>query len=224
MIDHIPSGLSIDPKSTALLLVGYQNDCFSADGILRRIVPVQDQVDLAMANTVMLLNRLAPTMMMLIATPLVLAANFRDLAETEGILGMIKNSGALREGSAGADTVAEIRKLGKRITYVHRKQGFNAFANTDLDRVLWENNVSHVIMAGMMTSLCIDSTARAAYERGYRVSILADCIVARTRDEQDFYCQSIFPLYADVIHSQRLMDQFGSGPGGTELSGALSIK
>jgi nicotinamidase-related amidase len=52
----------------------------------------------------------------------------------------------------------------------------------------------------MVTSLCIDSTGRAAYERGYQVSILADCCSARTPFEQEFFCENVFPLYANVIN------------------------
>ncbi len=55
-----------------------------------------------------------------------------------------------------------------------------------------------------MTSICIDSTGRAAHERGYRVSVLKDCTAGRTDFEQDFYCDKVFPLYAQVIDSEEL--------------------
>jgi len=51
------------------------------------------------------------------------------------------------------------------------------------------------LVAGTSTSLCIDSTGRAAYERGYNVTILSDCTSARTETEQRFYCDQVFPLY-----------------------------
>ena len=62
----------------------------------------------------------------------------------------------------------------------------------------------------MVTSLCIDSTGRAAYERGFLVTILSDCVSARTLDEQAFYCNSIFPLYADVLNNQEALEGLGS--------------
>ena len=53
----------------------------------------------------------------------------------------------------------------------------------------------------MVTSLCIDSTGRAAYERGYNVIILSDCTSGRSRGEQDFDCEHIFPLYGSAVAS-----------------------
>jgi hypothetical protein len=40
------------------------------------------------------------------------------------------------------------------------------------------------------------------------VSILSDCVSARTAGEQAFYCEHIFPLYADVLTSGVLAEQF----------------
>jgi nicotinamidase-related amidase len=56
----------------------------------------------------------------------------------------------------------------------------------------------------MVTSLCIDSTGRAAYERGYSVTILSDCTSGRTTAEQDFFCKTIFPLYGGVASSAEI--------------------
>ena len=53
-------------------------------------------------------------------------------------------------------------------------------------------------LARAITSVCIDSTGRAATERGYRVTVLSDCTVGRTPFEQEFFCREILPLYADV--------------------------
>ena len=90
------------------------------------------------------------------------------------------------------------------------KVGFNAFSNTTLDEVLRAKGIRHVLVAGMVTSLCIDSTGRAAYERGYDVRILSDCCSARTRAEQDFFCQNIFPLYGGVLTSAQAIEQLSA--------------
>jgi hypothetical protein len=57
----------------------------------------------------------------------------------------------------------------------------------------------------MVTSLCIDSTGRAAYERGYSVTVLSDCCSARTPAEQEFFCKTVFPLYAGVLDSREAL-------------------
>ena len=67
--------------------------------------------------------------------------------------------------------------------------------------MLKEKNIRNVLVAGMVTSLCIDSTGRAAYERGLNVTVVADCTSARTRAEHDYYCSNIFPLYGRAADS-----------------------
>ena len=195
----------MDPKTTAMILGGYQNDYFAANGILRGVVEEANRVDRTLSNTIELLKCAAETEMALISTPIILTSDYRAMAESEGILGTIKESGAFRAGSSGADTIPELLAFGERIDYVNGKQGFNAFSNTELDRVLRARNIHHLLLAGMITSLCIDSTGRAAYERGYKVTIISDCVSARTPGEQDFYCQNIFPLYSDVLDSKQLI-------------------
>lgn len=197
----------MDTRTTALILVGYQNDYFAANGILRGVVEEPNRVDQTLANTLRLIESAASTEMMLISTPIILTSDYRALAESEGILGTIKEAGAFRAGSSGADTIPELLAFGERIVYVNGKQGFNAFSNTVLDGALRAAGINHLLLAGMITSLCIDSTGRAAYERGYKVSILSDCVSARTPGEQDFYCRNIFPLYADVLESSQVIEQ-----------------
>jgi nicotinamidase-related amidase len=200
----------MNPATTALILVGYQNDYFAANGILRGVIEEPNRVDTVLANTMALITGLVSTAMTIIATPIVLEPNYRALANSVGILGTIKESGAFKVGSAGADNLPELAAFGERIIYVKGKVGFNAFSNTDLERVLQEGGIKNVLVAGMVTSLCIDSTGRAAYERGFSVTILSDCSSARTRSEQDFFCESVFPLYAGVLTSQEAMAQLRS--------------
>jgi nicotinamidase-related amidase len=59
----------------------------------------------------------------------------------------------------------------------------------------------------MVTSLCIDSTGRAAYERGYDVTVLSDCTSGRTPAEQQFFCENVFPLYGAAVPSVELVPE-----------------
>jgi nicotinamidase-related amidase len=194
----------MDPKTTALIMVGYQNDYFAKNGILRGVIEEPNRVDAVLANTLAFVRRMAETPMTMISTPIVLEPDYRALASPVGILHTIKESGAFKSGTTGADTIPELLAMGDRIMYVTGKVGFNAFSNTTLDSVLKQRGIKTVLVAGMVTSLCIDSTGRAAYERGYNVTILSDCTSARTKAEQDFFCQSVFPLYGGVATSRDL--------------------
>ncbi len=191
----------MDLSKTALILVGYQNDYFAQNGILRSVVEEPGRVDAVLKNTMSLVARLASTPTTIVSTPIVLTPDYRALASPSGILHKIKESGAFAAGSAGAQTVPELLAFGDRIDYVQGKVGFNGFSGTQLDSFLRGKAIEQVLLAGMVTSLCIDSTGRAAYERGYGVTLLSDCTSARTPTEQDYYCSQVFTLYARVIAS-----------------------
>ncbi|MFC5457131.1 cysteine hydrolase [Prosthecobacter fluviatilis] len=197
----------LDIESTALILVGYQNDYFAQNGILRGVIEEADRVDRTLAHTMDLLEQYAFSRLTIISTPIILKPDYRALANSVGILDTIKQVGAFKEGSPGADTIPELKAYGDRIIYVSGKVGFNAFAGTNLDDVLRERKIKNLLVAGMVTSLCIDSTGRAGYERGYKVTILSDCTSARTPVEQDFFCNHVFPLYGEVANNTKLKAQ-----------------
>jgi len=190
------------PESTALILIGYQNDYFAPDGVLRGVI--EADADRVLENTLNLIRRLEDTAVTMIATPILFTPDYRELEEPVGILAAIKEAGAFRSGTRGGQTIDELRAFGDRIIEVPGKRGLNAFSNTDLDGVLREHGIEDVALAGVVTSICIDSTARAAHERGYRVHVLKDATAGRTQMEQDFYCQEIFPLYDEVLGSEEL--------------------
>jgi len=192
-------------KKTAIILIGYQNDYFEADGALVGALEDATWRTEMLDNTVALLNSLSGTDALLISPPIVFTPEYEELVDPTGILKAIVDVGAFKGGETGAETIKELKSFGERIQEIPGKRGLNAFSNTSLDETLKAHGVTDVVIAGVVTSICIDSTGRAAHERGYRVSILKDCTAGRTTFEQDFYCENIFPLYADVIESQDLL-------------------
>ena len=195
----------MNPKTTAIVLIGYQNDYFADDGVLHSVV--EESTQAVLNNTLTLLNALVPTDVLMVTTPIIFTPDYSELTEPVGILEVIKNAGAFKTGTMGAQTIPEIQKVGDRILEVPGKRGLNAFADTNLDNVLRERGVVDVVIAGAVTSICIDTTGRAAFERGYKVTQLSDCLSSRTSVEQNFYCNSVFPLYSSVMNSQALINE-----------------
>jgi len=60
------------------------------------------------------------------------------------------------------------------IEKVVQKHRYSAFYNTDLETVLRCQKVEDLVISGIMTNMCCESTARDAYYRDYRVFFLAD--------------------------------------------------
>jgi len=190
-------------KKKALLLIGFQNDYFSDDGILKGVVEESSNTSGVLSNTVSLIKRLEDVL--IISTPIVFSEDYSELKEPVGILKTIKEVGAFKKGSVGSKTISDIENFKDKIIEISGKQGLNAFTNTSLESVLKENNVTDLVFAGTVCSICIDSTARSAFEKGFNITILSDCVSGRTVFEQNFYCEDIFPLYANVVNSKELI-------------------
>lgn len=56
--------------------------------------------------------------------------------------------------------------------------GGSGFANTDLDLLLKQHGISHVVLIGLIANTCIETTARFASELGYHVTLVRDATAA----------------------------------------------
>lgn len=80
--------------------------------------------------------------------------------------------GMCLEGSPESEIHAEIAPLpGEKVIQKHR---YSAFFNTDLDTILRGLKIEDIVMTGIMTNMCCESTTRDAYYRDYRVFFAAD--------------------------------------------------
>lgn len=188
----------IDPASTALLLIGFQRDYFDPDGILYGVVEEQLRSNDTLANTLRLIDACKDTEMTMVRTPLVFSEDYGELENPIGILKTIREVEAFKAGTRGAETIDAIAAYGDRIDEVRGKLGFNAFAHTDLESMLRERGIGSVVIAGCVTSICINATALHAFEAGFDVTVLSDCTSSRTSVEQEFFCDTVFPLFATV--------------------------
>lgn len=190
----------------ALLLIGYQNDYFSKDGILHAVVEESLEVFNVLNKTVNVIEKAIESDMLVVSTPILFSDDYVELKEPVGILQTIKDVGAFKKDTAGAETIQELKQFNGEVLEVPGKQGLNAFINTELEGVLKKNNIDEVVLAGCVCSICIDSTGRSAAEKGFNVSMLSDCISSRTLFEHKFYTEDVFPLYASVLTASEFLN------------------
>ena len=74
---------------------------------------------------------------------------------------------------------------------VEGKKTLDAFHSTGLDYYLRANEIEYVAFTGFHTDWCVESSARSAYDKGYRVIVINDCTATDTQEEQDF-CENGF--------------------------------
>lgn len=82
----------------------------------------------------------------------------------------------------------------------------NAFAGTDLDRLVRATGRGQLIVVGFMTHMCVSSTARAALDLGYRVTI--DAAGCGTRDLPDGRGGTLAAATVHAVSLAALADRF----------------
>jgi nicotinamidase-related amidase len=87
----------------------------------------------------------------------------------------------LVRGEPGHDIIAELYpQAGEPVI---DKPGKGAFYQTDLDLMLRNRGIDTLLVCGVTTEVCVNTTVREANDRGYRCIVLADC------------CASYFPEF-----------------------------
>ena len=108
-------------------------------------------------------------------------------------------------GEPGNQIIAELTPIAGEI--VIDKPGKGAFYATDLHDQLQKKSITHLVLMGVTTEVCVQSTMREANDRGYDCLLLADCT------------ESYFPHFKtatlEMMHAQ------GGIVGWTADSGAL---
>jgi nicotinamidase-related amidase len=80
--------------------------------------------------------------------------------------------GMCLEGNTDSEIHKDLKPLPEEKTIL--KHRYSSFYNTDLETILRCQNIEDIVISGIMTNMCCESTARDAYYRDYRVFFLAD--------------------------------------------------
>ena len=116
----------------------------------------------------------------------------------------------LVRGEPGHDIIPELYPAADEP--VIDKPGKGAFYQTDLELMLKNRNIETLLVCGVTTEVCVNTTVREANDRGFRCIVLSDC------------CASYFPEFHDMglrmIKAQGGI--FGSVAAGSAAIAALS--
>lgn len=123
-------------------------------------------------------------------------------------------SNAFIKGSLGADIVDDLAPEDGGIV-VEGKRGLDAFASTNLDVILRSKGIKNVVLSGFLTNCCVESTMRSAYERGFNVFTLTDCVAATSVEEHDNAIAMDNPMFSHPVTWKEFL---ASMAGTTELA------
>lgn len=142
--------------STALVVIDIQNDYFPGGSM------ALEGADAAAANAAQLLDAFRRQALPVLHVQHLMAR---------------PNAGFLVPGTRGAGIHAAVAPLpGETVVTKHYP---NSFRDTGLRGRLEALGARHLVVAGMMTHMCVDTTVRAAFDLGYRVTLAHDACATR---------------------------------------------
>jgi ureidoacrylate peracid hydrolase len=164
-----------DPRYAALIVVDVQNDFVSPEGSAGKR---GDDVGAAIAM-IPNLTRLIDQARKMGLTIVYIRTTHSEWTDTASWIYRTSQKSGLstcREGTWGADFYDGIAPLpSERVVIKHR---YSAFINTDLNTVLKARGIQSILVCGVATNVCVETTARDGYMYDYYVTMIDDCSAA----------------------------------------------
>ncbi|MCL4359971.1 cysteine hydrolase [Patescibacteria group bacterium] len=188
----------LDPRTTALILIDLQRDFLDPSGVLgkagqdvarmRRVIgPIRRLIVFARENT-----------LPVIFIRFIDGLRYRNAAGRHMFekKELSEQHLCCREGSKGSEFCDIVPDKGDTVVIKH---SYDAFECTTLETILKEKGITTLIVSGVKTNGCVESTVRTAYHKGYRVIVPRECVATNTRREQESSLFTIDRYFGDVV-------------------------
>jgi nicotinamidase-related amidase len=186
----------MNPATTALVMIEFQNDFTSEGGALHGAVQDSMAATGMLDNARKALHAARAAGATVIHSPISFAPGYHEItAHPYGILKGVVDSTAFVKGTWGAQFVEEVAPEGDDIV-IEGKRGLDAFGSTNLDFILRSKGITTVALAGFLTNCCVESTMRSAYEKGFEVITLTDAVGATSAAEHENAISYDYPMFS----------------------------
>src|SRR5918912_2359243 len=173
----------VDPRQAALVVVDVQNDFCHPEGAAGKRGRDLSQIAGATERLAYLLGEARR-----VGLPIIfIRTEHGPWTDSESWLGRNKTDSEQRvptcvEGTWGCDFYAVAPQARERVVIKHR---YSAFRGTDLDLILRARGIRTVLICGVATNVCVETSAREAYMHDYEIVFLADCSAAYSQEEHE---------------------------------------
>jgi nicotinamidase-related amidase len=200
------------PSKTAFVMIEYQNEFCSPGGKFHDAVKECMDATNMLPKSIQTIDAARSMGCTIIHCPINFENGHAEISNTPyGILAGVKQNSAFIAGTWGADFVDGMKPLAGDLV-VKGKSGLCGFSSTNLDFLLRQNSIQNVVLGGFLTNCCVESTMRTAYENGYKVYTLTDCVAATSIVAQDATLQYNFGMFSIPTTSSAVLGAIQSSP------------
>ena len=186
----------MNPATTALVLIEFQNDFTTEGGVLHGAVAETMESVGTVPNAARAVEASRAAGVAIVHSPISFAEGYYEISQHPyGILKGVVDSSAFIKGGWGAEFCTDVAPTEGDIV-IEGKRGLDAFGSTNLDFILRSKGVTTIVLAGFLTNCCVESTMRSAYERGYEVITLTDAVGATSVAEHANAIAYDYPMFS----------------------------
>jgi nicotinamidase-related amidase len=186
----------MNPATTALVMIEFQNDFTSEGGSLHGAVQEVMESTGMLANAQRALDASRAAGVTVIHSPIAFQEGYYEItSHPYGILKGVVDTSSFIKGSWGCEIVGDVAPVDGDIV-IEGKRGLDAFGSTNLDFILRSKGITTVVLAGFLTNCCVESTMRSAYEKGFEVITLTDAVGATSQAEHANAIQYDYPMFS----------------------------
>ena len=127
------------------------------------------------------------------------------------ILPALKKEKALIAGSWDAEIVNELKPEESDI--IIEKNRYSAFLGTSLHAVLRNRRIKNLVVCGVTTNMCVETTVRDASQLDYRVFVVADATAEFDKQRYEFALDTIAFGFGWIVTSQEALTAFSAFSG-----------
>jgi len=181
-VDAEPYEFEFDPRSCALMIIDMQRDFVDPGGFGEALGNDVSLLRKAIAPTKVVLEAARQRKMLVIHTREGHRPDLSDLPPSKKLRGKLKTGigdpgpmgRILVRGEYGHDIVDQLKPApGEPVV---DKPGKGAFYATDLDSMLHNRGIRSLVVCGVTTEVCVNTSVREANDRGYDCLVLEDCV------------------------------------------------
>jgi nicotinamidase-related amidase len=192
---HIQPAFSLHADRTAVLIMDYENDIMG-------MLPESVQTSLLeKAGTILKASRQAH--MPVIYVVVRFRDGYPEINPQNKLFSGLKDSGRLREGTAGAEIHARVAPQPGDIIVTKRRVG--AFSTTDLETILRAKNINTIVLLGISTSGVVLSTVRWAADMDYKIAVISDASADLDAEVHRVLMDKVFPRQTVVVNTQEFL-------------------
>ena len=197
----------IEPDRCVLLVVDVQNDYCHDEGAFGRAGREMGAIQTAVERLLDVVAAARPA-----NVPIVWVRTEHDRwTDSAAWLGRdVRSAGPIcPTGTWGADFYRVAPAPGERVITKHR---YSAFVGTPLPVVLRALGRPVLVIAGVTTNVCVESTARDAFMHDWQVVLLADCAAALTKAEHDAAVHNVRTYFGRVAEAATVERAWAEAP------------